>query len=194
MLWRTVGSPGGCWPKDALTRLWNGPSEPENWIRLASYWYRSWRGFCSPHVATTKPFRELHATLAVTTGRRSCPLVSWILSYRRRKTRGCHPTTGASCFDQSHGSPGVIGVLARAYGHAGRRSEALRLIDELNRRRQKGYVPTAPFVQAYVGLGRLRRGICLVRTSVPGEVQYFAVDQSGALPRCDAQRPSFSRT
>ena len=38
-------------------------------------------------------------------------------------------------------------------GHAGRREEALRLIDQLNRRRQKGYVPTAPFVQAYVGLG-----------------------------------------
>jgi len=53
----------------------------------------------------------------------------------------------------THGSPGVIGVLARAYGHAGRRSDALRLIDELNRRRQKGYVPAAPFVQAYVGLG-----------------------------------------
>jgi predicted Zn-dependent protease len=53
----------------------------------------------------------------------------------------------------SHGSPGVIGVLARAYGHAGRRTEALRLIEELKRRRKKGYVPAAPFVQAYVGLG-----------------------------------------
>jgi TolB-like protein/DNA-binding winged helix-turn-helix (wHTH) protein len=53
----------------------------------------------------------------------------------------------------THRSPGVVGVLARAYGHAGRRTEALRLIDELKQRRQKGYVPAAPFVQAYVGLG-----------------------------------------
>jgi hypothetical protein len=52
----------------------------------------------------------------------------------------------------SYGRPGVIGVLARAYGHAGRRSDALRLIAELKRLRQNGYVPGAPFVQAYVGL------------------------------------------
>jgi len=28
----------------------------------------------------------------------------------------------------------------------------LRLLEELKRRRQNGYVPTAPFVQAYVGI------------------------------------------
>ena len=53
----------------------------------------------------------------------------------------------------SGGSPPVIGVLARAYAHAGRRTEALRLVDELKRRQQKGYVPAAAFVQAYLAIG-----------------------------------------
>ena len=51
------------------------------------------------------------------------------------------------------GSPAVIGVLVRAYAHAGRRDEALRLVDELKRRQQKGYVPAAAFVNAYLGVG-----------------------------------------
>src|SRR5262249_5999345 len=40
----------------------------------------------------------------------------------------------------SNRSPGVIGVLIRAYAHAGRRTKALRLLDELKRRQQTGYV------------------------------------------------------
>jgi TolB-like protein/Flp pilus assembly protein TadD len=49
-------------------------------------------------------------------------------------------------------SPGAIGVLIRAYAHAGRRPDALRLLAELKRRRQKKYVPAAAFVNAYLGL------------------------------------------
>jgi pentatricopeptide repeat protein len=49
-------------------------------------------------------------------------------------------------------SPAVIAVLIRAYAHAGRRPEALRLLDELKRRQQTGYVPAAAFVNAYLGL------------------------------------------
>lgn len=49
-------------------------------------------------------------------------------------------------------SPGVIGVLIRAYAHAGRRNDALGLLDELKRRREKGYVPAGAFVNAYLGL------------------------------------------
>jgi tetratricopeptide (TPR) repeat protein len=56
-------------------------------------------------------------------------------------------------------SPAVIGVLVRAYAHAGRRAEALRLLDELKRRQQEGYVPTAAFVNAYLGLGDNERAI-----------------------------------
>jgi TolB-like protein/Flp pilus assembly protein TadD len=50
-------------------------------------------------------------------------------------------------------SPGVMGVLVRAYAHAGRRSDALRILEELKRRSQAGYVPAGAFVNAYLGLG-----------------------------------------
>jgi TolB-like protein/DNA-binding winged helix-turn-helix (wHTH) protein/tetratricopeptide (TPR) repeat protein len=50
-------------------------------------------------------------------------------------------------------NPAVMGVLVRAYAHAGRRREALRLVDELKRRQQTSYVAAAPFVIAYLGLG-----------------------------------------
>jgi pentatricopeptide repeat protein len=53
----------------------------------------------------------------------------------------------------SNRSPAVIGVLIRAYAHAGRRSDALRLLEELKSRRKVGYVPAGAFVNAYLGLG-----------------------------------------
>ena len=49
--------------------------------------------------------------------------------------------------------PGPMGVLIRAYAHAGRRGDALRLLAELKRRRKTGYVPAGAFVNAYLGLG-----------------------------------------
>jgi TolB-like protein/tetratricopeptide (TPR) repeat protein len=53
----------------------------------------------------------------------------------------------------SKGSPLATGMLIRAYAHAGRRSDALRLLSELKLRRKAGYIPSAAFVNAYVGLG-----------------------------------------
>ncbi len=50
-------------------------------------------------------------------------------------------------------NPVVVGVLVRAYAHAGRRREALRLVEELKRRQQTSYVAPSPFVDAYLGLG-----------------------------------------
>jgi hypothetical protein len=44
-------------------------------------------------------------------------------------------------------------MLIRAYADAGRRSQALFLIDELKRLQQSGNVPTAAFVNAFLGLG-----------------------------------------
>ena len=49
-------------------------------------------------------------------------------------------------------SPGPVGLLASAYARAGHRAEAIRLIDELKRRRETGYVPTGAFINAYLGL------------------------------------------
>jgi TolB-like protein/tetratricopeptide (TPR) repeat protein len=53
----------------------------------------------------------------------------------------------------SKGSPAGTGVLIRAYAHAGRRRDALRLLSELKERRKAGYVPAGAFVNAYLGLG-----------------------------------------
>jgi TolB-like protein/tetratricopeptide (TPR) repeat protein len=53
----------------------------------------------------------------------------------------------------SNGSPAATGVLIRAYSHNGRRTDALRLLAELQKRKKAGYVPAAAFVNAYLGLG-----------------------------------------
>ncbi len=53
----------------------------------------------------------------------------------------------------SNGSPAVTGVLIRAYAHAGRRRDAMRLLAELKRRKAAGYIPAGAFVNAYLGLG-----------------------------------------
>jgi TolB-like protein/Tfp pilus assembly protein PilF len=53
----------------------------------------------------------------------------------------------------SNRSPGALGILIRAYAHAGRRSDALRLLAELKRRRNTGYAPAAALVNAHLGLG-----------------------------------------
>jgi tetratricopeptide (TPR) repeat protein len=53
----------------------------------------------------------------------------------------------------SQRSPDVIGVLIVAYAHAERRTDALRLLAELQRRKQASYVPADAFVTAYLGLG-----------------------------------------
>jgi pentatricopeptide repeat protein len=83
------------------------------------------------------------------------PFALWFLGFA---------LSGAEQFDEaiqvlervasiSHRSSGVLGVLVRAYARAGRRAEALRVVDELHRRRQRGYVPPAAFLNAYLGLG-----------------------------------------
>jgi Flp pilus assembly protein TadD len=83
------------------------------------------------------------------------PLALWILGFA---------LIGAEQFDEairtlekaavlSDRSPAVLGVLARAYARGGRRAQALQVVDELQRRRQKGYVPAAAFLNAYLGLG-----------------------------------------
>ncbi|MGB6946293.1 MAG: tetratricopeptide repeat protein [Bryobacteraceae bacterium] len=53
----------------------------------------------------------------------------------------------------SSGSPAATGVLIRAYSHAGRRKDALRLLADLKKRKSAGYIPAGAFVNAYLGLG-----------------------------------------
>ncbi|HUX45336.1 MAG TPA: tetratricopeptide repeat protein [Terracidiphilus sp.] len=53
----------------------------------------------------------------------------------------------------SKGGPAAVGILIRAYAHAGRRGDALRLLAQLKKRSRTGYIPAAAFVNAYLGLG-----------------------------------------
>jgi tetratricopeptide (TPR) repeat protein len=50
-------------------------------------------------------------------------------------------------------NPAALGVLARAYGAAGRRADTARIISELKRRERAGYVAPAVYVNAYLGAG-----------------------------------------
>lgn len=96
--------------------------------------------------------RELHATLAVTPDDSHA---LWFLGFvllAEDKPGDAVPVL-EKAVSVSHGSPGAKGVLVRAYAHAGQRKDALRVLDELRRQRQTGYVPAAALVQAYVGLG-----------------------------------------
>ena len=43
--------------------------------------------------------------------------------------------------------------MIRAYAHAGRRNDAIRLLTELKKRRNQGDIPAGAFVNAYLGLG-----------------------------------------
>jgi TolB-like protein/tetratricopeptide (TPR) repeat protein len=56
------------------------------------------------------------------------------------------PTGGPRCW-----------VFGKGVCHAGHRREALRVLDELHRMSQAGYVPAAAFVNAYLGLGDSER-------------------------------------
>ena len=96
--------------------------------------------------------RELRNVLAVEP---ESPTANWFLGFA---------LIGAERFDEaiatlekaaslSDRSSAVLGVLVRAYARGGRRTEALRVLGELHRRRQTGYVPAAAFLNAYLGLG-----------------------------------------
>ncbi len=96
--------------------------------------------------------RELRGVLAV---RPNDASALWFLGFAlvaNNQAKEAIPFLEKALF-VSDRSPGVIGVLVRGYAHAGRRTDALRFLDELKRRKQSGYVPAAAFVNAYLGLG-----------------------------------------
>jgi len=76
-------------------------------------------------------------------------------------------------------SPGVVGILAKAYALAGQRSRALKLLDELQRRRQRHYVPAAAFVNTYLGLGETDQVFAWLERALNEKsnlMQWLAVD------------------
>jgi tetratricopeptide (TPR) repeat protein len=95
--------------------------------------------------------RELHSTLAV---HPNDAFAGWVLGFVLI-TKG-EPNEAIPILEKTvvlmNRSPGSVELLATAYGQAGHRTEALRLIDELKQRRQSGYVPAGAFINPYLGL------------------------------------------
>ena len=96
--------------------------------------------------------QELHSALAV---KADNAYALWILGFALIANH--HPQDAIPGLEEgvsiSNRSPALIGLLVNAYAQAGRRPDALRLLDELKRRKKTDYVPAAAFVFAYLGLG-----------------------------------------
>ena len=96
----------------------------------------------------------------------------------------------------SNRSSAVLGVLVRAYARAGRRAEALRVLDELHRRRQAGYVPPAAFLNAYLGLGDTEEAFAWLERAAEERsnmTQYLKVHPYFDPLRTDPRFPAFLR-
>src|SRR3984893_6738674 len=95
--------------------------------------------------------RELRSVLAVHPDRASA---HWFLGFaligKGQPEEAIHELEKTASI--MHRSPGSLELLATAHAHAGHRTEALRLIDELKQRRQSGYVPAGAFINPYLGL------------------------------------------
>jgi tetratricopeptide (TPR) repeat protein len=128
---------GTAWPGTRSALVVSGADS--RWILFQSHRY-------------DEAIRELRSALAVRPDDADCSFVPWIRADFQQSTRGCDSVLEKS-ISFSHGSPAATGVLIRAYSHAGRRQDALRLLAELQQRRKAGYVPAAAFVNAYLGLG-----------------------------------------
>jgi TolB-like protein/DNA-binding winged helix-turn-helix (wHTH) protein/Tfp pilus assembly protein PilF len=95
--------------------------------------------------------RELRTALALDPNHRpSLWYLGFVLIEQQRFDEAIQVLERAAV--QSERNPAELGVLARAYARAGRRADALRIVDELIRRRRIGYVSPAPLVHAFVGL------------------------------------------
>jgi TolB-like protein/DNA-binding winged helix-turn-helix (wHTH) protein len=109
-----------------------------------------WILFLSRHY--DEAIRELQSSLAVYPDN---PWDMWVLGFAL--TAKSAPGEAIPLLEKaltlSDRSPAIIGVLIRAYAHAGRLADAKGLLEELKRRQQKGYIPPAAFVNAYLGLG-----------------------------------------
>jgi TolB-like protein/tetratricopeptide (TPR) repeat protein len=96
--------------------------------------------------------RELRSVLAVEPEN---PSALWFLGFALIGAERFEEaiTTLERAASASDRSSAVLGVLVHAYSGAGRRADALRVLDELHRREKAGYVPSAAFLNAYLGLG-----------------------------------------
>jgi tetratricopeptide (TPR) repeat protein len=89
------------------------------------------------------------------------PVTYWILGLLLRKT-GCYElaiTEGEKGVKLSGGSPLMRAALAHTLGTAGRKKEALQMLDDLTRLAKQKYVAPYFFAGIYIGLGENDRAI-----------------------------------
>ncbi len=108
-----------------------------------------WTLFQTRHY--DQAIRELRAALALRPGDFGALMDLGFVLIANNQPKDAIPVL-EKAVAMSNRSPGPVGILIRAYAHAGRRSDALRLLAELKRRRNTGYVPAAALVNAYLGL------------------------------------------
>lgn len=80
----------------------------------------------------------------------------------------------------------VVGGLGDAYGRAGRRTDALRLVRELEQLSTKRYVPPTPFILIAIGLQDYDGAFRYIDRSIQTRTSYVIMFQS--LPLFDAVR------
>jgi len=110
----------------------------------------AWHLFFARHY--DQAIQELHSALAV---KPDDAFALWVLGFTLIANN--HPQEAIPVLKKgvslSNNSPALIGLLVNANAQAGRPADALRLLDELKRRKKTEYVPAAAFVLAYLGLG-----------------------------------------
>ena len=77
--------------------------------------------------------------------------------------------------------------MASVYGLAGRKGEALKLIDELKEKSRQHYIPAVHFAEAYSGLGEDETMTWLERAY---EEHDQSIENINAYPGFDALRPN----
>lgn len=129
--------------------------------------------------------QELHSVLAV---KPDDAFALWILGFVLIANH--HPQAAIPELERgvssSGRSPAVMGLLVNAYAQAGRLSDALRLLDELHRRRRTEYVPATAFVLAYLGLGNYDQSFVWLERAY--KEQSYALQTLKVLPLFDPIR------
>lgn len=79
----------------------------------------------------------------------------WMLGHTYAANKQFDEAIAASqkAVDLSGRTPGALGILGLAYGLAGRKAEANKVLDELLKLNKTRYVTPAAFVNVYIGLG-----------------------------------------
>ena len=129
--------------------------------------------------------QELHSVLAV---KPEDAFARWILGFvliANHDPHGAIPELEKG-ISVSNRSPAVVGLLVNAYAQAGRRRDALRLLDELKRRRQTEYVPAAAFVLAYLGMSNYDQAFVWLEQAY--KEQSYALQTLKVLPLFDPIR------